>query len=163
VWDQAYLEQSRSDWEAYKVLHESTLVKCHELHYLQMTTEKLAKAILARGGTSPTDLKKSHKAFLRFLRQSRRHPGLRQVLNMNNSQLERAINEALSIAYEIEKLTPSVEPSGSNCEYPWEDGTGKVCVPASYSFPVSNDLNSLKGRRLLGLIQVILERFDEIF
>jgi hypothetical protein len=40
VWDNAYLEQAKSDWEIYQVLIKKSHPACHELHYLQMTTEK---------------------------------------------------------------------------------------------------------------------------
>jgi hypothetical protein len=37
-WMNAFLEQARSDWQAYHLIYYSTLPPCHLLHYLQMST-----------------------------------------------------------------------------------------------------------------------------
>jgi len=67
MWAKAYLEQARSDWEAYKLIAGSACADCHGLHYLQMTTEKLGKAVLLRSKSSLGSVSKTHNAFVRFL------------------------------------------------------------------------------------------------
>lgn len=54
----AFVTQGRSDWDLYK--HLSALTKpsfpqCHALHYLQMATEKIAKAYRLRDTTADVD------------------------------------------------------------------------------------------------------------
>ncbi len=48
---EAFAAQARSDWRVYRHLARlrlqsqgSSFPKCHDLHYLQMATEKIAKA-----------------------------------------------------------------------------------------------------------------------
>ena len=59
-WMNAFLQQARSDWQAYNLVDHSTLPSCHAMHYLQMATEKLAKAALLAGGMKPEELRNSH-------------------------------------------------------------------------------------------------------
>jgi hypothetical protein len=67
MWHDGYLEQARSDWDAYGTLSTSSLPDCHVLHYLQMATEKLGKALLLAGGTDIEAVRRTHRAFTRFL------------------------------------------------------------------------------------------------
>lgn len=163
MWSSAYLEQARSDWEMRSLMEENSVADCHCLHYLQMATEKLAKAALLRGGAKPEDLKKSHKAFIRFLRSSAKSPSLRQTFGFSARQLQESINGALPIAAEVERLVPGRDQLGSNAEYPWETPSGEVVVPASYEFPIVEELRRPQGRKLLKLIAIILDRFDAFF
>ncbi len=57
-------EQAKSDHEAFVLLRKHSIGQCHSLHYLQMVTEKIAKAYLWRKGAPP----KSHAGFVQFLR-----------------------------------------------------------------------------------------------
>ena len=53
---EAFIAQARSDWIVRRVLTEREGVDvCHELHYLQMVCEKLAKAYRLRDTNSPVD------------------------------------------------------------------------------------------------------------
>ena len=45
TWREAFLEQARSDFAMFDLLNEAKVPQCHVLHYLQMATEKLAKAL----------------------------------------------------------------------------------------------------------------------
>lgn len=58
-------QHSKSDHEAYQLLRGHGPAVCHTLHYLQMTTEKVAKAYFWREGHSP---QKSHIGFVKFLK-----------------------------------------------------------------------------------------------
>ena len=52
-WRTAYFQQAKSDYEMLlKLLSEEDIPPCQSLHYLQMTTEKLAKGLLTRPGGS---------------------------------------------------------------------------------------------------------------
>jgi len=163
MWANAYLEQARSDWDTRKVVMENTCAACHELHYLQMTTEKLGKAGLLRGGTNLDSVSRTHKTFVCFLRVAARNASLRQAFQFNARQLQAYVKEVLPVADQIERLAPALAQNGPNAEYPWETPSREVVVPASHDFPVADELKGPRGRKLLRLIVVILNRFDAFF
>ena len=163
MWARAYLEQARSDWRAHKVVAGDACDACHGLHYLQMTTEKLGKAVLLKSGAPPETVQKTHRAFVRFLRVAARNPSLRQALKMNAAQLQLYVRGILPIADKIERLAPALSRNGPNAEYPWETGRLEVVVPATYRFPVLGDLRGPRGRKLLRLVSAILDDFDVFF
>ncbi len=67
-WASGYLEQAKSDLDARAVLCVSPhLPVCHELHFLQMACEKLAKGYLCRNGSNPEDLQTSHAYLAKVL------------------------------------------------------------------------------------------------
>lgn len=163
MWASAYLEQARSDWDTCELITENACAACHELHYLQMTTEKLGKAVLLRGGANLDSVNRSHKAFVSFLRVAARSPSIRQALQFNVCQLQAYVKEILPVADRIERLAPTLARDGPNAEYPWETPSGEVKVPASYAFPVEKDLRGPHGRKLLKLIDFILDGFEAFF
>jgi hypothetical protein len=163
MWYNGYLEQARSDWNAYTILQVAPISNCHALHYLQMTTEKLGKALLLVYGTNLDAVRRTHRAFTRFLQIAARNHGLQRELGMTGSQLRMHIQKLLPIAHEIERLAPALADSGANVEYPWEAPPGTINVPASYNFPVSSTLQLPRGRNLLKLIKVTLDRFYSLF
>jgi len=164
VWANAYLEQARSDWATYQVIVKNTCAACHELHYLQMTTEKLGKAALLRSGTVSVDrLGRTHKAFVSFLQLAARNHNLQRGFSMRGQQLRLHIQGVLPIAHQIERLAPTLSQDGPNAEYPWKTPSGEVLAPACYVFPVAEELRGPEGRKLLKLIQIILNRFDVYF
>lgn len=58
-------EQTESDFDIYCMLRRQGVSACHQLHYLQMTCEEIAKAYFWRNGNpSP----KKHLGFLDFLK-----------------------------------------------------------------------------------------------
>ncbi len=65
-WREAHFKQARSDYELLQVLMRENAAFCHQLHYLQMATEKLAKGFsTSPGGPQPL---KVHRGFVNFLR-----------------------------------------------------------------------------------------------
>lgn len=70
TWRSATLRQARSDYEMLRrLLSDNDVDVCQVLHYLQMTTEKLAKAFLTPpGGRYPN----THNAFAEFVRVVKR-------------------------------------------------------------------------------------------
>ena len=163
MWAEAYLEQARSDWEAYKLFARNACGDCHGLHYLQMTAEKLGKAVLLRSGSDLGHVVTTHKAFVRFLQVASRNPSLRRTLQFNARQLQEYVKDVLPVADQIERLAPALANNGPNAEYPWETPSSQVVAPAVYVFPVTRELRGPKGRKLLKLIASILEQFDVLF
>ena len=163
MWADAYLEQARSDWDMRRLAEEEGCSVCHGLHYLQMTTEKLGKAVLLRSGTKLDDVRKTHKTFYRFLQVAARNPGLQQALQFNGRQLQATVIGVRPLVYQIERLAPALAINGPNAEYPWETPSGDVIAPASYRFPVVETLKGPQGRKLLRLISIVLDRFDTLF
>jgi hypothetical protein len=85
-WRTAFLSQARSDWEAYQKTIASEWPYCHRLHYLQMATEKLSKALLVAGDTKLEDLTGSHAAFVKFMRLISNNRKLKNALGMKKPQ-----------------------------------------------------------------------------
>lgn len=163
MWAHAYLEQARSDWETYTVVSENDCAACHELHYLQMTTEKLGKAALLRSRTADLeDVRKTHKAFVSFLKVTARNPNIQEELSMSGRQLREYVIGLLPLADQIERLAPTLCQGGPNAEYPWETPSGEIMAPSLYNFSIAGDLSHPTGRKLLKLITVILAKPDAL-
>lgn len=158
MWSDAFIAQARSDWEIYQELKDDHQ-QCHELHYLQMTTEKLSKAALATSFIPS----KSHQVFIKFLRSTQFNPTIRDKLADNPNQYRSIINEILPIAEKVEQLAPAYDGVASNSEYPWEKTDGSIVSPSVYAFPVWNELKSPSGKKLLRLIQQLIYKFDEFY
>src|ERR1700733_11626935 len=98
-WHDAFLRQARSDESVRRRLNDSTTEYSHRLHYLQMVTEKLAKAFQA----SPTDTEAptaSHIAFVRFLQTLKGRPDIREQLGYKDRKVFQAfINSLLDLAH----------------------------------------------------------------
>jgi hypothetical protein len=86
------------------------------------------------------------------------------VFGINARQLQAHIRGILPLAHQIERLAPALARDGPNPEYPWEEPTtGHVYSPASYRFPVALNLNQPNGRKLLRLLDILLDQFDRFF
>ena len=59
-------EQAKSDLAVLAILRSEGVPPCHQLHYLQMASEKIAKAFFWRSGTAPP---RTHAGFVQFLRR----------------------------------------------------------------------------------------------
>ena len=105
----------------------------------------------------------THRAFVRFLQLASRSRTLQAEFGMNARQLRAYIQGLLPIADQIERLAPALAQNGPNAEYPWEVPTGQVLTPASYSFPVTQNLREQNGRKLLLFIKILLDKFDHLF
>jgi hypothetical protein len=57
-------QQARSDHQLFTSLRGTGCAQCHLLHYLQMATEKIAKAYFWRSGSAPP---KSHAGFAQLM------------------------------------------------------------------------------------------------
>ena len=145
-WRSALLVQARSDFEMLYFLRFHNAPFCHQLHFLQMATEKLGKGFAtAPGGPQPL---KVHRAFVGFLRSVKGSVQLRQACHCGSGQIDAYIAALLPLAKQIEDLAPSNAGTGPNPEYPWQERTG-VIAPAEYlfaslEFDVRGMINMLK-------------------
>jgi hypothetical protein len=65
------------------------------------------------------------------------------------------------LADEIELLAPACHHGDvrrDNSEYPWESGTGTICIPCEYNFPNIDDGDKLMIR-LLKLLRTAAESY----
>ncbi len=163
AWQLAFLKQARSDWETYQRIDDPAWPTCHRLHFLQMATEKLAKALLVADDVSLDKITHTHAAFVKFMRVARKNHNLQKELGMTYSQIIVHFNRLLPIAREIEILAPTLAQAGPNPEYPWLDNTGEILVPVDYSFPLIKLLQSPPGTQLLRYIRRFFVAFEKLF
>lgn len=157
-WAIAFAKQSKADFAAYQELCKAKqLPICQQLHFLQMACEKLAKAYLYDNGPLPGNIQASHAHIAKHLPTALRETYIRLNGGLPNDRQFRHIR---AVVREIELLAPTVESGGSrpdNCEYPWEDSKGKICVPAEYSFPGLDLATNPAGKILLKLLPLAME------
>lgn len=151
----AFYRQARSDWSLFCHLHPSryrwwtafqrawcrlvgvqpfSFAVCHELHYLQMCTEKLAKAYYR---TDPAP-RGGHAAFRRFLTDLPANPAATPSLGfVDLAALTRWQGSVSPLVGAIEDLAPSIADRKNlpNPEYPWPRGA-EVTAPMDHSFRV---------------------------
>jgi len=156
-------QQARSDHAVLLLLRRQSATPCHQLHYLQMVTEKLSKAYFWRAGSPPS---KSHAGFVQFLR------GLGGCRSSDRGKITDAFgfgrfedfqswtNKILPLAYDLQKLAPALaQDNGPNPEYPWPR-TAPQFVPVTFKFEVWEKLTkSGRGRQLLQVIDLAVDRF----
>jgi hypothetical protein len=159
MWWEVFLMQAKSDWQVYEHLDKTALPQCHALHYLQMATEKLAKAYLLAGPTDIGKVRSTHRALTRFLQLAYRSTGLQEEMGMTVKQLREYIKQLLPLAYELESLAPSLAGDGPNPEYPWEAPEGTFSVPANYEFRITKELLEPHGYKLIKLLRTALRKF----
>lgn len=160
-----WLEQTRSDHSILLMLRRAGANPCHQLHYLQMVTEKLAKTFLWGTAHPP---KKSHASFVRFLQalDNQREPHRTRVAQLfgfrRAKDFEHWIPTITPIAHELERLAPSLAgDNGPNPEYPWpvQKPTKAPCL---FQFEIWSELTeSARGRRLLVVIDAAVVRFPD--
>ena len=163
AWKGAYLAQAKADYQVFELLLRQEIAACHWLHYLQMCTEKLGKAVALAGGQSFSQVRYSHKSFAQFLRTVARNHAIREHLKMTSEALCASVAGVLPVAYAIERLAPALAHGGPNPEYPWETSGGTIVAPAEHDFSVAEDVKKPQGRNLLKLVRVAMDRFDQFF
>jgi hypothetical protein len=153
-WRAAFLAQARSDNNTRKLLNRSKVEYCHQLHYLQMTAEKMAKGFL----TEPTARNPppfTHTAMVRFLRTLKGRPDVRAQLGFTNhaAAFSAFIDSLLPLAEQIQRLAPNFAgESRPNPEYPWRPASSDAVIPpAEFDFP---DLTQ-STPRLIQLVELI--------
>ena len=187
----AFLAQARSDFKIFERLWEldtAEVPSCHALHHFQMSTEKLAKAILLYLGSESSDaetsnevcptcgrvagrrLENSHIAFRRVMHVLNRGDVARRLgYSDHPEQFKRFIDSKKSWFLEIEQLCPSIgteatggSSNGPNVEYPWQgrdtDRNDTWFVPTEHVFPIAQSLRSRDGTNFIVLIRKLLDR-----
>jgi len=148
-WRKAFALQALSDLAARDKLAEACAELCHQLHFLQMASEKVCKAhrIEAEGYEK---LKNRHDVIAKTL------PVLAKQVFSSEYHFDPKHGQRGAIqriAREIELLSPSCdrETRPDNSEYPWLNVKGEVQAPCLYSFS-----SLMEDRRtLIQIIQVI--------
>lgn len=156
-------QQARSDHRVFTLLRSEGIAQCHSLHYLQMTTEKLAKAYFWRSGAPPPKSHAGFVQFLRFLGQVRQNDQDRiaKVFTFRRfADFQSWIRATLPIAYSLERLTPDLANDGPNPEYPWPHVQPRT-APANHEFGIWSSLTSVQGRTLMRFVRAAVDRFPE--
>lgn len=151
-WASAFARQAESDLAVREyLLRNAALPQCHQLHYLQMSLEKLCKAHILAGGGSIRNVHGyiSRNIPLMVKEMFRRTRGAKDAW---------VIDAVRRLADRIETLAPAVERGGSipaNCEYPWEGPGGAIASPLDHDFGMDL-LNEQAGRVMLKAARVRL-------
>lgn len=160
-WRRAYLRQAKSDFELLQLLTGETAAgrcgRCHVLHYLQMTFEKLAKGYSSPAtGPEPAHTHKGAVQLVQLLIPS--HPtnsGLHQAMQMSYPRRRAYLMSLLPIVEMIERLAPSVARGGINPEYPWQaTSSSDVVAPIDHNFNVP-ELRADKISRVMKFLQTM--------
>ena len=162
-YQQLWWEQTQSDHSVLLLLRHQGAAACHQLHYLQMVTEKLGKAYFWRTGNPPP---KSHVSFVRFLQalDNRKQSDVERIAKLLGfgavSQFEQWISTITPLAHALERLAPALAGDHSeNPEYPWPQ-LSPTHTPVSHPFPIWKELTeSGRGRQFLKIIDAAVKQF----
>jgi hypothetical protein len=161
-YQELWWQQAQSDHKVLVLLRRQGAVPCHQLHYLQMVTEKLGKAYFWRSGRPPPQIHAGFVQFLRFLgsvRASERQQAAKVFEFARFEDLQNWIRAILPLAYELERLAPKLAREGPNPEYPWPH-TAPTCAPATFDFDIWTQLTATgRGRQLTQIIDVAVKKF----
>lgn len=160
---EAFRRQAISDLDAYEYLVSTDLPACHGIHYLQMVTEKLGRAVRTSAGEAGADAQ-SHVAIVKAMRLLRNRREAAHVLFEGRFELWRAyVDRLLPLVHKLERMAPAVAGNTENPEYPWESRPGEWTAPAAHRFEVAAWLRTPDGSRLMLLLRRIADRFNELF
>ncbi len=162
-YQQVWWEQTRAEHKVLVLLRRVGADACHQLHYLQMVTEKLGKAYFWRIARPP---RTTHASFVRFIQAlgDRRTPGIDRIAELlgfgRPRELENWIRTVTPLAYDLERLAPDLAGvNNPNAEYPWPHAA-PVHAPVSHRFEVRETLTeTVRGRRLLQVIDAAVREF----
>jgi hypothetical protein len=117
----------------FRTLNHDKAELCHQLHYLQMATEKMAKAFLTNP-SAPQRPKRVHQALVKYIRAAKRMPQVKQACGIPDwSQFRSYLDGLLTVADAVEALAPVGALDKPNPEYPWESG-GVIICPKEYQY-----------------------------
>jgi hypothetical protein len=145
----------------YTLLAEHKAPICHQLHYLQMASEKVAKAYRFRDtSTSPEKLLCEHVGFTKFFNGFLLSDRVKQMYEGKANQLGQIAKPCRQLALELEKLAPAVDADKrpANPEYPWQHGAA-ILVPCKHEFPNLTLLTVSAGRTFLKLLEIAIKEF----
>jgi hypothetical protein len=161
AYQELWWEQASSDYEVLVLLRRNGVAHCHQLHYLQMVTEKLAKAYFWRTGNAPTKRHSGFAQFMRFLIDARSsdQAQLASLLGFKSfNELQGCIRGILPIIYGLEQLAPTLSQDGPNPEYPWPHAAPSD-NPVGHQFEIWSRIDSPKGRQLMKVLELAIEQF----
>lgn len=150
-WSRAYAKQGASDLSTYQVLRERQVHPCHWLHYLQMASEKIAKAHQFRHTYKDIEsLLTQHQGLIEFINTYYRSPEMKARFAGREEQLRSMQRDLTAFAAELQKLAPAVdrEKSPSNAEYPWSNGV-TLTVPCEHTYAMSASFSQDVRRRFV--------------
>lgn len=152
----AFYRQAASDWQVYlRLTQVKELPVCHQLHYLQMACEKLAKAYRLRDLAADVDeLAKKHTGFVKFINAFLLSPQILTEYEKKHAALQAIRQSAAAIARGVEELAPAIDRlhTPTNAEYPWESA-GRVVAPCDHTYPSLSLLHAAGGRAFLKLVE----------
>jgi hypothetical protein len=161
-YQELWWKQAQADHAAYEVLRRAGAAPCHQLHYLQMVGEKIAKAHLWHSGSPPPKSHLGFREFMRYLDAVKRDSG--RIANIfyfkRIRDFQQWITSALPLAYALECIVPALANNGPNSEYPWPHER-PTFAPAEYDFDVWKQLMSSRCRSLVAFIRTAVRRFPE--
>jgi hypothetical protein len=157
-----FLDQARSDYETYRYLTRTRKNICHRLHYLQMSTEKLAKVYFWQRGSFPGF---SHHVFVPFLRDLLTdQPSVHEWFgyrSQHSFDLQR--NAIRELALRIQNLAPAHGNNGPNPEYPWPPAN-PTNSPLRHDFQEWHDWSeTAAGRHLRYFVANLLSNYQDHF
>jgi len=157
----AYLRQARSDLECYYLLNGQGSHECHQLHFLQMATEKLARSRLA--AALKAEPPRSHVAFFKWLTLLRNSDRvLVSRLRLKSKSAERGFIDGLKkVGHAIESLAPNVADDrlgGANAEYPWAAPNSQPISPLDHNFS-TNGLEDLAVMKLVKFVDLAISHY----
>lgn len=159
TWKEAYLKQSKSDYSLFIKLNELNVDFCQQLHYLQMSSEKLAKALSCPPDNTPPE--KTHYALVGFIRTIKRRDYSIKFNQLHFTSYKSYIDSIIPFAEKIENLHPSGQVSKPNPEYPWDDSSGKIYSPVDFDFSeIKNDRTGMN--KFKAFISKLIEIADQI-
>ncbi len=152
---QLMINQARSDYEIF--IHLRGVDVCHRLHYLQMSTEKLAKVYFWRNMSFPGF---SHHTFEPFLRSLEARPDFHQMFGYRDRRRFDLQKEPIfDLATRLQNLAPASGNDGRNPEYPWPPKHPSIS-PLSFKYPEWQDWSeTTPGRRLKGFVENLLTHY----
>jgi hypothetical protein len=162
-YQKVWWKQAKSDHDAFLLIRRQGIAQCHLLHYLQMVTEKIAKAYFWRSGTPPPQKHTGLPTFLRFLGQIRTQDRERiaELFTFRRyADFQNWIRSVIPIAHDIEHLAPALASNGPNPEYPWPHAQPQI-APVDHNFPIWPILTSGRGRDLMRIIHISVDRFPD--
>lgn len=161
-YQELWWKQARSDHAVLVLLRRQGAAPCHQLHYLQMVTEKLGRAYFWRSSTPPPT---SHAGFVQFMRflGSVRGPDRQQIADLfafgRFEDFQNWIRAVLPLVYALERLAPALAQDGPNPEYPWPRLAPEY-APAAFEFDVWRQLTATgRGRQLMQVIDAAVDKF----
>lgn len=162
-YQKVWWEQAKSDHDAFLLLRREGIAQCHSLHYLQMVTEKIAKAYFWRSGSPPPRNHAGFAKFLKFLGQTRQNERER-IANLfafrRFGDFQRWMKAVWPLANDLERLAPALAKDGPNPEYPWPHQQPKI-APAIHEFQVWSSMKQAQGRRFMKFVKIAVTRFPE--